>query len=572
MKICMLVYNNATKDNRVMREANSLQMAGHQVTVIGIPDADAKAPIQDLENGVRVYRVLWQAGAYARFLRSAIFRIVPVALVIGLVVWGLFELINSALSMHIKAPSVPKGFFGTIVGAFTTTGIVALLLKLAVVIVVVFAIVRLLIEYFGAIGASGRMKANELDTMQRYAEALFNGEALDPKDYPAPESRVPTWVPDILLELLLEPLEWFGGKSGRLVLYRYRSEEMAALAIRLKPDAVHAHDCLALPTGVLVKKALNIPLVYDAHEIYEATASRRFGIADYYMRLHRKLLPLVDRFITVNDSIASFYRFTYPWVVVPVVLRNATTYTPPFDYDGRLHERAGLPPAQKILLYQGGYTPDRGLPTLVRAAPYLPDGWTLVMMGWGPLAGELKQIAAHGQKKLSSFGRKRREWLAKGEISPEAAPKVVFLPGVKHDELPFWTAGATAGIVPYENKVLNHWFCSPNKVWEFPNAGVPLIVQPFPELKKVVETYQCGWVMPEDLTPGTIADTIAGLTDEMIAEAREGCRRFIAADRWEVAYEQRLIDLYKSLEEERGMASQRPQVKVVHPTARVAAT
>jgi hypothetical protein len=33
----------------------------------------------------------------------------------------------------------------------------------------------------------------------------------------------------------------------------------------------------------------------------------------------------------------------------------------------------------------------------------------------------------------------------------------------------------------------------------------------------------------------------------MIAEAREGCRRFVAADNWAV-YEQRLLALYASLE------------------------
>jgi Glycosyltransferase Family 4 len=558
MKICMLVYNNATKDNRVMREANSLQMAGHQVTVIGVPDADVKAPVEQLKNGVKVYRVLWQAGAYAKFLRSAIFRIVPAVAVILLLLWGLYKLVNVALAYTLPASAATSGFFRAAASTMTLSGLLLLLFKLAVVALVVFAIVRLAMAFFVVVGVQGKFKAGEEDLMLRYAEALFNGEALDPAEFPRPESRVPGWVPDVLLELLLEPMEWFGGTSGRFVLYRYRSEEMAALAIRLKPDVIHAHDCLALPTGLLVKQALGIPLVYDAHEIYEATVSRRVGIADYYMRVHKKMLPSVDRFITINHSAATFYRFAYPSVATPVILRNATTYIEPFEYDGRLHEKAGLPRRQKILLYQGGYTMDRGLLILVRAASYFPEGWTLVMMGWGPLAGDLKQAAAHGERRLPSFGRKRREFLSTGSLAPPPPPKVVFVPGVKHNELPMWTAGATAGIVPYENKVLNHWFCSPNKLWEFPNSGVPLIVQPFPELRKVVETYNCGWIMANDLTPGTIADTVTSLTDESIAAAREGCRRFIAADRWEVAYEQKLIDLYKSLEEGGNVTALRP--------------
>ena len=52
---------------------------------------------------------------------------------------------------------------------------------------------------------------------------------------------------------------------------------MTAVAKRIKPDVIHCHDCLTLPTGWKIKKALGIPLIYDAHEIYEAAASRVSG-------------------------------------------------------------------------------------------------------------------------------------------------------------------------------------------------------------------------------------------------------------------------------------------------------
>jgi hypothetical protein len=71
-----------------------------------------------------------------------------------------------------------------------------------------------------------------------------------------------------------------------------------------------------------------------------------------------------------------------------------------------------------------------------------------------------------------------------------------------------------------------------------------LIVQPFPEMRRVVTTYHCGWVLPETLTAGAIADTIASLTDEQISQARLGCMRFIEADNWTARYEKRLLDLY----------------------------
>lgn len=125
--------------------------------------------------------------------------------------------------------------------------------------------------------------------------------------------------------------------------------------------------------------------------------------------------------------------------------------------------------------------------------------------------------------------------------------KVRFVPGVPASELLLWTQGATVGIIPYENKMLNHWISTPNKLWEYPNAGVPLIVQPFPEMRRVVETYRCGWILPEELSPGAIADLIASLTDDMIAAARAGCRHFVEEDSWSSTYQGRLLDLYDKL-------------------------
>ena len=101
--------------------------------------------------------------------------------------------------------------------------------------------------------------------------------------------------------------------------------------------------------------------------------------------------------------------------------------------------------------------------------------------------------------------------------------------------------------VPYEDRMLNHWIATPNKLWEYPSAGVPLIVQPFPEMRRIVENYRCGWVLPDAFSPEAIAALVGGLADEMLAEARAGCLRFIEVDNWQAAYQPRLLALYDKL-------------------------
>jgi glycosyltransferase involved in cell wall biosynthesis len=159
----------------------------------------------------------------------------------------------------------------------------------------------------------------------------------------------------------------------------------------------------------------------------------------------------------------------------------------------------------------------------MQAAHLLPAGWSLVMMGSGPLEEELKGVGS-------------------------ATEKARFVPAVPTAELLSWTQGATAGIVPYEDKMLNHWIATPNKLWEYPNAGVPLIVQPFPEMRRIVETYKCGWLLPQPLSPEGIAGVVSCLAENKIAAAREGCKRFTEEDNWDVLYRARLLELYRNIE------------------------
>jgi glycosyltransferase involved in cell wall biosynthesis len=530
MNICMIVHNSVTRDGRVLREANTLQRAGHSVTILGLLDHEATSPVEYLDNGVRVFRVFWLANAYRSLVWSALFRVVPLFAIIlallGALVWGLKLAFAPGGPVARFASDVVSSAEGMTRWSWLDFAYTLILVALALGLV--YVVWRAVRTYLGLFETGAKMRATEEDTIRRYAEALIKEGQLDDAEFPSVKSRIPYWVPDWLLATILEPMEWFGGNASRFTLQRYRSREMTAVGIRLKPDIVHCHDCLTLPTGWKIKKALGIPLIYDAHEIYEAAATRMVGITDYYARIHRKYLRRIDGFIAVNDSAALYYRHAYPQAPKAVVIRNAISLTPTVPYDGRLHDAAGLPRAQKILLYQGGFSTDRGLPTLVRSASMLPDDWSLVMMGWGPLAGQLKQIAAASARA--------------GREADEA--KVRFIPAAPAGELKSWTQGATVGIIPYEGKMLNHWIATPNKLWEYPSAGVPLIVQPFPEMRRVVTSYHCGWVLPEVLTASAIADRVAALTDAEIDAAKAGCQVFIETDNWASRYEKRLLDLY----------------------------
>ena len=430
---------------------------------------------------------------------------------------------------------------------------------------------------------------------------------------------------------------------------------MERLALEFEPDAVHAHEAMTLPAGVALKKKTGAKLVYDAHELYEDLAQATDELKEINRRIHEECLPHVDRMITVNDSIARTYKTQYPFLPDPIVIKNATPHTALEPYDGRLHRAAGLPSDRKILLYQGGFAKKRGLEELVAAGKLLPEGWSLVMMGWGRHEDALKQIrneaarewiagviaerrrraysaipedaidaiqhdieaqavktigasfrakpaavkkettteederraapdnesgngdapsptkdegektgapstgadpfayrtdaaVRHQSAVLSSLVNLRLERMnAEEPVSENSYDKIRFVPPVARDELEQWTQGASIGIIPYENDGLNHWFCSPNKLWEYPNAGVPILASCMPELRNVIQGAGIGWLLPPDHKAGDIARVISKIADEDIAEKRENCARHIERDNWRV-YEKRLVDCFNGLE------------------------
>jgi glycosyltransferase involved in cell wall biosynthesis len=475
VRVCALVINSVTYDSRVLKQADSLARAGYEVTVVGVMDARNAQSTETRPSGATVRRVAWRAPAFRRLGIAQAF-LTAVALVsLGLLAHALpYEALGSYLQERYFLPLLAYAALGAIgwQGIRRT--------KRA------FAAARRyrLMESASERPAAAATRRKRIESRLRHAYKTFN------------------WARPI----------------GELVQ-------------SIDPHVVHCHDVFTLPIGARIKRKLGCSVVYDAHEIYEDVAQNQPEIRDVFQRLQNRHVPQVDAFITINDSIGEFYTEHYPALPQPTIIKNASIPVAPFVYDGRLHEAAGLPQTQRILLFQGGFAPRRGLEVLVQSSVYLDADWTLVMMGWGSLEEDLRSRADRATQAASAA---------------RITPCVSFLPGVEQSELPYWTAGATVGVIPYDNVGLNHWFCSPNKLWEYPNAGVPLLVSPFPELKRVVERYGLGWLLPDPLQPDSIARVLARLDDKDFERACAACKQFIDKDNW-LIYEQRLLNVYRGL-------------------------
>lgn len=234
-------------------------------------------------------------------------------------------------------------------------------------------------------------------------------------------------------------------------------------------DVVHVHDLPVLQAGVLLAKTWNVPLIYDAHELYYAQDVLPKETQKKLFRTESRLIGHPSVVITVNEFIARVMAERYQ-IQTPTVLYNATNLPDDFDSvkkgaESLLRQRTQA--KGPILLYQGWISPERNIETLVRAMGHVPEPVCLAMVGYGAYEAKLKDVA----KQLGVDHR------------------IHFLGQVASKEMLHYTVGADLGLIPYLPIDENHLYCSPNKFFEFVLAGVPILANTSPFFLSMRDRY-----------------------------------------------------------------------------------
>ncbi|MEQ3621951.1 MAG: glycosyltransferase [Marinobacter sp.] len=260
-----------------------------------------------------------------------------------------------------------------------------------------------------------------------------------------------------------------------------------------KVDVVHCNDLNALPIGYLLKKfsRKNVKIIYDCHE-YETERDAMSSFEKKILKFfERYLIKYADSVLTVSDSISRCYSEDYG-IEKPRLVLNC-----PVSVDQKkedlFRETLMIRPDQKIFLYQGGLKGGRGIELILDAFSDLDtDENVLVCMGYGPLEGAIKE--------------KQKEY-----------DTVYFHPAVNQEVLLSYTSSADYGILFYEDTCLNHRYCSPNKIFEYLMAGLPVLTSNLYEIRRLVESEGVGIVAQENTVESFREAVIASLKQDYSA-------------------------------------------------------
>lgn len=230
-----------------------------------------------------------------------------------------------------------------------------------------------------------------------------------------------------------------------------------------KLDIVIANDMDTLPACWLISRIRKKKLIFDSHEFYSESPylNSKPTIKKIWQKLENLLIPQVDVGITVNRSIADIYKHKhnkYFHVIrnVPLVHKHTDNfkYTP------------------NRIIYQGAVHVGRGVEMMLHAIALLPD-MELYIAGKGDVWEKCIKLA-------DTLNLKKR---------------VFFLGHIDFEQLPNITKTAAVGLSLEEDIGLNYHYALPNKIFDYIQSNVPVIVSDLPEMRNIVETFDVGAVL-----------------------------------------------------------------------------
>ncbi len=283
--------------------------------------------------------------------------------------------------------------------------------------------------------------------------------------------------------------------SGKIIRHLRFWRAVLHTSWKCKPDIVVAENFFSTFPGWLSAIVVRALFFYDAYELIIPERNIPMSWRDRFWYLcERWTIKRANLVLAANPERARLMAEHYCLAQTPEYMRNIPSQqsqSPGDDIIQIYPALARRDEAERIILYQGDVSLIRGLAIFVAAMTYLPTHYRLVIVGDGPDLLHLQDLAAEvtRQGRFAVLGR------------------------VPNHLLPAITAQADVGIVTYPYEGLNNIYCSPNKIFEYAQAGLPVVATEQPPLKEMVESYGIGELLGRDDGPMEIADTLRNVVE-----------------------------------------------------------
>lgn len=257
-----------------------------------------------------------------------------------------------------------------------------------------------------------------------------------------------------------------------------------------RADKIVAVDLDTLPAACLAGQLKRTPVVFDSHEYFPESPEilNKAFVKWLWLRLEALFVPMIEQGITVSQGIVEIYRNKYGLNFS--LIRNVPTMpTEVFEIRPVVDN--------PVIYYQGALNVGRGLKQSIRALSFLPK-YHMVIAGAGDEEDELHEL-------VKTLGFEDR---------------VKFTGRLPFERLAAEAVKAHVGLCILENMGLNYYHSLPNRLFDYPALGLPIIATAFPDISEIVNQYQTG-LLVSSLEPEDIAGVI-----------REACENVELRAKW----------------------------------------
>jgi glycosyltransferase involved in cell wall biosynthesis len=273
-------------------------------------------------------------------------------------------------------------------------------------------------------------------------------------------------------------------------LYAFFNIRLFLYLLFRKVDILVANDLDTLLANYLVSRIRKVTLIYDSHEYFTGVPEiqNRPFVRKVWQTIEKWIFPKLEHIYTVNQSIARIYEEKYN--VNVGIVRNVSCK---WNRSGNCsRNQLGLPANRFIIILQGsGINIDRGAEEAVLSMQYL-DNTILMIIGDGDIVKNLKQMVS--EQGLQS--------------------KVMFMEKVPYNILMNFTCAADVGITLDKDTNLNYKYSLPNKLFDYIQAGVPVLASKVVEVENIIKSYNIGDII-DNHNPEHIASKLKNMFSDM---------------------------------------------------------
>ena len=251
--------------------------------------------------------------------------------------------------------------------------------------------------------------------------------------------------------------------------------ELIVHSIIIRPKIIYGHDRYLCLITFVISRLFNLKTIYDAHELLLPEKKFKLNFFNLLLYFTEKFcLSKFDILISANKERAVVMKRHYKLKNLPLAIRNISqstigTISPKYIKEKYINFK--IKPHQKYLVYSGYFAEERGLNFFVDLLRILPLSISLVLIGSGP---EKKNIELLTKSNSDFYGR------------------IHIINKIPNSHLQDVLSFFDLGLIYYSNININNILCSPNKVYEYAHAGLPVIGTGQTTLRRLIDGFEIG--------------------------------------------------------------------------------